>query len=289
MLRTNQDKLPIVSVLGEVSHPVQRQPYRVGFDGVPRVVVGTGGIIYNYRVGDLAMGIAGDHVEPGVSTKNKDEDSNSAYNTFACVGNVAYVVSGDAKGAKGYVTGMHGGIEHVMVDFEPEVLEKLVIGDKVQVRATGQGLELTGHPGVRVMNLDPNLLQKMGIREVEGGLLEVPVAAIAPAELMGSGIGASSAERGDYDITTQDAEALREHGLDQLRFGDIVAVRDRSSFFGRSYRQGAIEIGVVVHSDSKLSGHGPGVATLLTANRGEIRPVLDPKANLAYLLGIRQA
>jgi hypothetical protein len=286
MLRTNKDKLPIMSVLGEVSHPSQRQPYRVGFDGVPRVVTGTGGITYNYRIGDQAMDLAGDHVEPGVSTKNKDEHYNSAYNTFACVGNVAYVVSGDAKGAKGYVTGTHGGIEHVMVDFEPEVLEKLVIGDKIQVRACGQGLELLDYPGVRVMNLDPDLLMKMGIREAEGGVLEVPVAAIAPAELMGSGIGAATAERGDYDITTQDPEALKEHGLENIRFGDIVAVRDRSSFFGRSYRKGAIEIGVVVHSDSKLSGHGPGVATLLTAHRGEIRPVLDERANLAYMLEV---
>lgn len=287
MLKTNRDKLPVVSVLGEVSHPLQRQPYRVGFDGVPRVVTGTGGIIYNLRIGDAAQGWVGDHVEPGVSSKNKDADQNSAYNTFACVGNPAYVVSGDAKGAKGYVTGTHGGIEHVMIDFEPDVLEKLTIGDKIQVRACGQGMEIIDYPGVKVMNLDPDLFEKMQIREAGAGVLEVPVSAIVPAELMGSGIGAASAERGDYDITTQDAEALKEHGLENIRFGDIVAIRDRSSFFGRSYRKGAIEIGVVVHSDSKISGHGPGVATLLTANRGEIRPVLDNGANIAFYLGIR--
>ncbi len=191
-------------------------------------------------------------------------------------------------GAKGYVTGTHGGIEHVLIDFEPEVLEKLVIGDKIQVRSCGQGMEIEDYPGVKCMNLDPDLFAKMNVREGEGGVLEVPVAAIVPAELMGSGIGAASAEKGDYDITTQDAEALREHGLEDIRLGDIVAVRDRSSFYGRSYRKGAIEIGVVVHSDSKISGHGPGVTTLLTANRGEIRPVLDPNANIAYYLGVRK-
>jgi hypothetical protein len=288
VLKTNKDKLPILSVLGEVSSPGMRTPYRVGFDGVPRVVAGTGGITYNARIGDPAFGWAGDHVEPGVSTKNKDETANSGYNGLSCVGNKAYVVSGDAKGSVGYVTGTHGGIEHVLVDFEPEVLERLTIGDKVQVRGCGQGLEIEDHPGVKCMNLDPSLFEKMGVREAGAGVLEVPVAAIAPAELMGSGIGASSAERGDYDITTQDAEALRAHGLDKLRFGDIVAVRDRSSFFGRSYRKGALEIGVVVHSDSKISGHGPGVTTLLTANHGEIRPVLDANANIAYYLGRRE-
>lgn len=287
MLKTNRHRLPVLSVLGEISAPGMRTPYRTGFDGVSRVVAGTGGITYNARVGDSAFGWVGDHVEPGVSTKNKDEVSNAAYNTLSCVGNLAYVVSGDAKGARGYVTGTHGGIEHVLVDFAPDTLEKLVIGDKVQVRSCGQGLEIEDYPGVKCMNLDPDLLEKMNLREAGGNCIEVPVAAIVPAELMGSGIGASSAERGDYDITTQDVEALREHGLDGLRFGDLVAIRDRSSFYGRSYRKGAIEIGVIVHSDSKISGHGPGVTTLLTANRGELRPVLEPRANIAFYLGLR--
>ncbi len=44
MLKTNKEKLPILSVLGEISSPGMRIPYRVGFDGVPRVVAGTGGI-----------------------------------------------------------------------------------------------------------------------------------------------------------------------------------------------------------------------------------------------------
>ncbi|MDP2871544.1 MAG: DUF4438 domain-containing protein [Bacillota bacterium] len=288
MLKINKDRLPIISVLGEISAPGMRTPYRTGFDGVSRVVAGTGGITYNARIGDPALGWVGDHVEPAVSSKNKDENSNSAYNTLSCVGNVAYVVDGAAKGAKGYVTGTHGGIEHVLIDFAPEILEKLVVGDKIQVRATGQGLEIEGFPGIKCMNLDPDLFLRMGAKEAGDGVLEVPVAAIVPAELMGSGIGAATAERGDYDITTQDADALREHGLENLRFGDIVAVRDRSSFYGRSYRKGAIEIGVVVHSDSKISGHGPGVTTLLTANRGEIRPVLDAGANIAFYLGVRE-
>ena len=36
---------------------------------------------------------------------------------YSCVGNEAKVVSGDAKGAIGYVIGHHGGSEHVIVDF----------------------------------------------------------------------------------------------------------------------------------------------------------------------------
>ena len=42
---------------------------------------------------------------------------------------------------KGVVTGKHGGIEHVMIDFPPETLDKLQIGDWIQVRGFGTGIE----------------------------------------------------------------------------------------------------------------------------------------------------
>lgn len=286
MLKTNKDRLVMISVQGEVSHSTMRMPYRTGYDGVSRVGPGTGGITYNVRVGDSAFGWAGDHIEPAVSTKNPDEAKNMAYNTLACVGNEAVVISGDAKGARGVVTGKHGGIEHVLIDFPLEVMEKMAIGDKIQIKAFGQGLELTDFPTVKAMNVDPGFLDKMGIK-VAGGKLEVPVAAIVPAVFMGSGLGSSTSHSGDYDITTMDAEALREAGLDKLRLGDIVAIRDASSSYGRSYRRGSVIIGIVVHSNSFVSGHGPGVTTLLTADGGEIVPVVKKNANIADILKLR--
>ena len=124
------------------------------------------------KVGQPAFGWVGDHVEPGVSTAASIDDRggarNQAYNTLACVGNEAVVISGDAKGARGVVTGKHGGIEHVLIDFAQEDLEKMVIEDKVLIKAYGLGLELLDYPGITVRNLDPNLLEKLGITE-EGG------------------------------------------------------------------------------------------------------------------------
>ncbi len=117
MLRTNVEKLVKISVIGEVSSPVFRSAYRISADGKPRVLPGVGGITYNVRVGDLATGWMADHVEPGVSIKNKERTdrypsaANMALNILSCVGNEARVVSGDAKGGKGVVTGKHGGIE----------------------------------------------------------------------------------------------------------------------------------------------------------------------------------
>ena len=65
-----------------------------------------------------------------------------------------------------------------------------------------------------------------------------------------------------------------------------MAILDHDNRFGRAYRQGAVSVGVVVHSDCMRAGHGPGVTTLMTCASPLIEPVLDPAANLADLLGI---
>jgi hypothetical protein len=44
-----------------------------------------------------------------------------------------------------------------------------------------------------------------------------------------------------------------------------------------------VTIGVVVHSDSTVSGHGPGVTALLTGPASCLRPVRDNRANIAFL------
>jgi hypothetical protein len=163
-LRTNRDRLVKISVIGEAVSPVfSRSPYRISADGQPLVLPGVGGITFNVRVGDSAVGWMADHVEPGVSLENKERDerfpqgANYALNFLSCVGNKAVVVSGDAKGEKGVVTGKHGGIEHVLADFSGGVMERMVIGDKVQIKAHGVGLKLIDLHDVHVMNLDPGL------------------------------------------------------------------------------------------------------------------------------------
>lgn len=280
-MKTNKEHLVIQSVQGRVHHPVMRGPgYRVGFDGWGRIPHATGGITYNYAIGDNCMNIVGDHIEPGVSLKNSEANENDALNTFACVGNVAKVISGDAKGDLGFVTGKHGGIDHVMIYFSKETLEKMVVDDKVLIKATGQGLKIEGVDDVMVMNCDPELLEKMNVTP-ENGQLKVGVTHIIPGYLMGSGLGSSTSMSGDYDITTQDAEAVKEFKLDTLRFGDIVYIQDHNANNGPHYLKGSGLVGVIVHSDSYTSGHGPGVCVLLSSKTAAIEPFIDENANLA--------
>ncbi|HBG01089.1 MAG TPA: DUF4438 domain-containing protein [Firmicutes bacterium] len=289
MLRTNVETLVKLSVQGQITPPMMRGAYRVSREGIPFVLPGTGGISYNVKVGHSAFGWTGDHVEPCVSTAATIDDrssgKNAAYNTLTCVGNEAVVISGDAKGAKGVVTGMHGGIEHVLIDFADQDLEKMVIEDKILIKSFGQGLQLLDYPGISVRNLDPNLLERLGISE-ENGQLVVAVAGKIPAKLMGSGLGSASSASGDYDITTTDQEEIKALGIDQLKFGDLVALEDCDNRFGRSYRRGALSVGIVVHSDCLLAGHGPGVTTLFTAIDGSLGARVDPQANLGKILSI---
>lgn len=293
MIKTNENKLVMQSVIGQISSPTySKTPYIISADGRPLVLPSVGGITYNVRVGDPAIGWAADHVEPGVSIFNTEKpignwSPNFGLNTLACAGNEVIVISGDAKGAKGTIVGKHGGIEHVIVDFPPAILEKLAVGDKMQVKAYGTGMILTNHyPEIHVMNISPNLLAKIPAKETKG-TLNFPVTHIVPAAIMGSGIGSSHSYSGDYDIQMFDEEIVKKHGLGSLRFGDFVAISDADHSYGRIYRTGAISIGIVVHSDCVIAGHGPGVMTVLTSSKGKIKPVINKKSNIRYYLKLK--
>jgi len=286
MIKTNREQLVCQSVIGEITSPLGGiNPYRIDPQGNSDIYPGVGGITYNLRIGDRACGLFADHVEPGVSISNFTQfqgqpGPNRALNLFSCAGNLATVVSGEAKGKKGRVTGKHGGIEHVLLDFPAKVLEQLVIGDKIQIRAFGCGLKLPDFPAIKVMNLDPDLLAQLPLKATKNGRLQVPVTHLVPAAIMGSGLGSPHSQSGDYDIQLFDQPTVEKHGLDSLRLGDFVAITDADATYGRIYRSGGVVIGIVVHSDCVLAGHGPGVMVVMSSATGQIDPVIDPKANL---------
>lgn len=292
--RVNVNELVMVTVAGQAAHPVGRaNPYRIGYDGVPRVLPGTGGIVVNRRIGDLCVGLAGDHIEPGVALHNNGREvvgprdgPNNALMTYACIGNPARVISGPATGQVGLVTGKHGGVNHVLVDFPTPVLLRLQIGDRIQVLSHGLGARLLDHPQVEVLNCAPRLLWRWGLIERDG-VLEAPVTHFVPAGIMGSGMGKSTAWRGDYDIQLADPAIRRRYRLGSLRFGDLVAIVGSDNRRGPSARSNRVTIGIVVHGDSTVSGHGPGVTALLSGPMEVLKPVVVPDANLARIFQVR--
>ena len=290
MLRINENQLVKIAVQGKIGPAVRSRSWTPDQFGQVHAVPGVGSIVYNIKVGDRAFGWKGDHIEPAVSTvvdeTKRNDPPNAAYNFLSCCGNEAVVVSGDAKGARGVVVGHHGGIEHVLVDFDDRTLDKLTLDDKILIRAFGQGLELLDYPDIKVYNLDPSLLKKMRIKENRDGTLTVPVTSMVPGELMGSGLGHADPASGDYDITTMDENIIKKHKLDKMCLGDFVALMDCDNTYGRHFLSGAVTIGIVVHSDCILSGHGPGVATLISCREQKIKPIISPPANIGRVLKI---
>ena len=292
MVETNERRLITMSVMGVIVSPgypaIPAIPHQIDREGKPRLLPMLGGIVYNVKLGDSVYGWAGDMIEPGVAIKSPDAAANQALNVFACVGNEAVVMSGNAKGAKGVVTGKSGRFaEHVILHFPPEVLDELAFGDKIVVRARGVGLTVDRFPGIHLKSLSPLLFDRLRPEENDGKLT-IPVNAVVPPELMGAGAGLTS-EGGAICIQSTDRAALARHGLDKLRLGDIVAVADYDSSYGHGDKKGSVSLGVVSATDSIRAGYGPGVTLLMTAPGGELDPLVVEGINLAGLLGIETA
>lgn len=290
-VRTNADRLVSVSVMGQIASPgfpgLPAEPYRLDADGRPFLLPTYGGIVYNVSVGDSAYGWLADCIHPGVSIALKDDRGNRGLNILACVGNTAVVMTGGAQGERGVVTGKSGRFsEHVIIHFPKAVREKMAIGDKIVIRATGVGIELTDHPDVKLKSCSPEFLDNLEVTTTSEGKLSVPVVGIVPPHLLGAGAGLTS-EGGSLHIQTKDTAALKAAGLDRLRLGDVVALADYDSSWNHGYLRGAIGIGVIGQGDSPRAGYGPGITLLMTSVTTAIAPSLTPGVNLKDVFNLK--
>ncbi len=288
-MKTNEESLLEVALVGEITHPAVEGTYMTGWDGTPQVGLGRGGIVYNVKVGDPCFGWAwGEKVEPGASADGVGNDrEKGSFRNLSSVGNKVKIIKGEAKGDKGVVVGkvgyLPGGAHHVLISFGEETLDNLAIGDKVQIRARGIGLRLIDYPDVRVVSTSPELLGAWGIEERDGKL-HVPVAKVIPPEYVGQGSGGSPAESRNWDVMTQSPDAIEYLG--DLKLGDLVYLEDILTAWGRGYYSGAATIGVVSCGASNSMGQGIGVTVLLTGKAGELQPMIDPGANLTKYLNL---
>lgn len=283
-MRTNEEHLVEIAIAGDISAPAfARGPYLPDNDGLSVVRPGMYGYVYNVRVGDPAFGWQGDHVEPGASIDHSDSGVHHALHYLTCIGNEAFVTSGLATGARGRVVGEHA---RLLVDFDPEVHDQLCVGDTIQIRAKGRGLKLLDFPNVDLKKMSPELLHSLNI-SVRNGKLHVPVAMELPVKVMASGAELNS-EYVDQDLTSGDREYMRLSGIESLRLGDLVAIDHADHYWGRGYREGYRAIALCIHGDSVMTGHGPGILTLMAGTAEDIEWSIDPGANIARTLKIRE-
>ncbi|MDE1161474.1 MAG: DUF4438 domain-containing protein [Acidobacteriaceae bacterium] len=283
MLRTNADQLVMMAVAGTVSQPTVRHPgYIPDNEGKSVLLPGMSGITYNVRTGDPAFGWAADHVEPGVSIAAANEGHDFALHYLTCMGNEALVTSGLSAGARGIVTGEHA---RMLVDFESEVYDGLAVGDSVQISAYGRGLKLLDYPHIELKKTSPAMLEAMGVEAVDERRIRVRVAMELPIRIMGSGAELNS-EFVDQDLMSGDRCLMKQLGIDKLRLGDVVVINHADHRFGRSFRSGAVSIALCIHGDSVMTGHGPGIMTIMTCPESCIEWVIDKGANLGTYFGL---
>jgi hypothetical protein len=277
-LVTNKARLVTIAVNGTISQPGLRYPgYIPDNSGTARVLPGMSGVVYNVRVGQPAFGWAADHVEPGVSIANSDPMADFALHYLTCIGNKTVVTSGLAKGAEGVITGEHA---RLLADFPPDVHDLLCVGDTIQIMACGRGLAFEGYPHIELKKCSPELIEAIPIEAVDDQTIRVPVTMELPPRIMGSGAELNS-EFVDQDLMSGDKALMAELGIDQMKLGDLVVIPNVDHRYGRGYREGGVAIGLCIHGDSVMNGHGPGILTLMTCPTSNIEWEITPDANIA--------
>jgi len=253
-----------VNLLGHVEHPViDGGPYRVSADGKPYLPVGDGGIVLGLSLGDSAFVPCADHAASGACLVHPDPAARHALTAYSCIGNPVTVRTGHAAGATGAVIGKRGEDGRVITAFRPGDLARMRPGDQVAVRSCGQGHRPDGLPdGLTLLNADPGLLALLPSvtwPPAGGGPLAAGVRCAAPSKLSGNGLGRPSAA---WCLALSLAPPA--HGGADVRLGDLVAVTGLDARFNMGFRRGWVTVGVVVHTDSPLPGHGPGITPILT-------------------------
>ena len=282
-LKTNEKKLIKMSIGGYVTQPSFKNPgYIPDNDGNSVILPGMYGVVNNVKVGDKAFGWNGDHIEPGVSIDSENINEHFALHYLVCTGNKAIVRSGEAKGKTGIVTGEHA---RNLIHFEQNILEKICVGDQIDIITHGRGLRLLDFPEIEIKKIDPNLLKSMNFKVVNKKLI-VDVAIELPIKIMGSGAELNS-EYVDQDLMSGDRSLMKKLKIDQMKLGDLIVINHADHRWGRSYKKDHVSIALCIHGDSVMTGHGPGIMTIMTGTKKNLSWRINKKANLKNILKIK--
>ncbi len=272
-----------MSIGGYATQPSFKNPgYIPNNDGQAVIYPGMFGVVNNVKVGDKAFGWAGDHIEPGVSIDSENLNEHFALHYLVCTGNQAIVRSGEAKGSIGIVTGEHA---RNLVHFNQKILNKICIGDQIDIITHGRGLKLLDFPNIELKKIDPKLLKSMTLKVVNKKLI-VDVAIELPIRIMGSGAELNS-EYVDQDLMSGDRNLMKKLKIDQMRLGDLIVINHADHRWGRSYKKNHISIAICIHGDSVMTGHGPGIMTIMTGHKKDLGWKINKKANIKNLLKIK--
>ena len=146
-------------------------------------------------------------------------------------------------------------------------------------------MKLLDFPEIKIKKIDPNLLKSMNFK-VENKKLIVDVAIELPIKIMGSGAELNS-EYVDQDLMSGDRSLMKKLKIDQMKLGDLIVINHADHRWGRSYKKDHVSIALCIHGDSVMTGHGPGIMTIMTGTKKNLGWRINKKANLKNILKIK--
>ena len=122
-----------------------------------------------------------------------------------------------------------------LIHFENKTLEKICVGDQIDIIAHGRGLKLLDFPEIELKKIDPNLLKSMNLNVINNKLI-VDVAIELPIRIMGSGAELNS-EYVDQDLMSGDRDLMKKLKIDQMKLGDLIVINHADHKWGRSFKK----------------------------------------------------
>lgn len=250
------------------------------------------GLTYNVRIGDLVFGWSGQIVEPGVVLVASDFADKSftpsvSLASVCSIGSKVKLIGAETPSLEGVVVGascaVPGGI---IVDFPERIYHKIGLEAQFCIHTRSSPRCLAEYPSISIFRFDQESFSRLELQQAGRNRLMVPVCYFIPGSYF---------EVMRYKqfilptlcyFNTNDKKSIDVLGIEQMKFGDFIAITDLDCTNGFNREKGAVSIGIVIRSPVPEWNVGVGVNIILSSREGHILPVTNPSANLGRYLAI---
>jgi hypothetical protein len=180
---------------------------------------------------------------PAYSIRNPDERENGALTALPASATTRLSSAGTPGARAALWTGFHGRHEHTILYFDGQTLEKLLPGDRILIRGVRPGASARGFSRrYSARGLTRAFWRIWALLSGTADWSSRRCARTRASYRGGTGHGLG-AQRGLRYHDGRPRGALR-HGLEKLRFGDVVLLENCDNTYGRGYLTGAVSVGL---------------------------------------------
>ncbi len=250
------------------------------------------GVTYNVKLGDPLFTRPHDFLEPGIiAAVCPDTVTGSGecpdVTRMCCPGNKVKIINSETHGLEGMVLSTDFGLSNaIIIDFPERVYQRVGSGKRIWIRSRGPGAWLTDYPTIRLMNIDPDILPKLEIQHAGKNRLMFPVCYFVPVNFFSPLRDDASSPHLLCRFNGNDQKNIDALGIENLRFGDFIAINDLDLSGGFNKKKGAVTIAIALLSPVRPWGIAFGAVAVFTCTAGKIVPVINPGSNLGRFLSL---